>query len=96
METSIFIAMAVAFVIGAYMGWSTTFDHFKRIEKAREAVDNYKAEQQRKSIANDYDYDANQRNALKELQRYCESYVVIDEDKKWTYQVGPDRKEKED
>ena len=88
--------MAVAFVIGAYMGWSTTFDHYKRKEKAREAVDNYKAEQKRKRLSDDYDYDANQRNALKELQRYCESYVVIDEDKKWTYQVGTDRKEKEE
>ena len=88
--------MAVAFVIGAYMGWSTTFDHYKRKEAAREAVDDYKAEQRRKRLSDDYDYDANQRNALKELQRYCESYVVIDEDKKWTYQVGPDRKEKED
>ena len=95
METGIFIAMAVAFVIGAYMGWSTTFDHYKRRENAREAVDNYKAEQERKRLTGDYDYDANQRNALKELQRYCESYVVIDEDKKWTYQVGVDRKEKE-
>lgn len=88
--------MAVAFAIGAYMGWSTTFDYYKRREKAREAVDNYKAEQKRKRISDDYDYDANQRNALKELQRYCESYVVIDEDKKWTYQVGTDRKEKEE
>ena len=96
METSIFIAMAVAFVFGAYMGWSTTFDYYKRREKAREAVDNYKAEQERKRLSGDYDYDANQRNALKELQRYCESYVVIDEDKKWTYQVGTDRKEKEE
>lgn len=96
MEVSVFIAMAVAFVIGAYMGWSTTFDHYKRKEAAREAVDDYKAEQRRKRLSDDYDYDANQRNALKELQRYCESYVVIDEDKKWTYQVGPDRKEKED
>lgn len=96
MEASIFIAIAVAFVIGAYMGWSTTFDYYKRREKAREAVDNYKAEQARKRISSDYDYDANQRNALKELQRYCESYVVIDENKKWTYQVGADRKEKEE
>lgn len=96
MEASVFIAMAVAFAIGAYMGWSTTFDYYKRREKAREAVDNYKAEQKRKRISDDYDYDANQRNALKELQRYCESYVVIDEDKKWTYQVGTDRKEKEE
>lgn len=84
--------MAVAFVIGAYFGWSTTFDHYKRKEAAREAVDDYKAEQRRKRISDDYDYDANQRNALKELQRYCESYVVIDEDKKWTYQVGADSK----
>lgn len=96
MEVSVFIAMAVAFVIGAYMGWSTTFDHYKRKEAAREAVDDYKAEQRRKRLSDDYDYDANQRNALKELQRYCESYVVIDEDKKWTYQVGTDRKEKEE
>lgn len=96
METGIFIAMAVAFVIGAYMGWSTTFDYYKRREKAREAVDNYKAEQERKRLSSAYDYDANQRNALKELQRYCESYVVIDENKKWTYQVGTDKKEKEE
>lgn len=96
MTASIFITMAVAFAIGAYLGWSTTFDYYKRREVAREAVDNYKAEQERKRLSSIYDYDANQRNALKELQRYCESYVVIDENKKWTYHVGADRKEKEE
>ena len=76
-------------VSGMLIGWYATFTHYRQKEREREAVENYKLKQEKRPpIQPPKTYDELQRDILRDLQRFCDSYTVTDEDKRWTYING--------
>ncbi len=74
---------------GMLIGWYATFTHYRQKEREREAVENYKLEQEKRPpIRPPKTYEENQREILRDLQRFCDSYTVTDEDKRWMYING--------
>lgn len=78
--------VTLCLISGMLIGWYITFCHYRQKEREREAVESYKTKQ--KPSRPPKSYDEEQRDVLKELQRYCDSYMVTDEDKRWTYGNG--------
>ena len=71
---------------GMLIGWYATFTHYRQKEREREAVEDYKLEQERRqALQLPKTYEENQRDVLSNLQRFCDSYTVTDGDKRWTY-----------
>lgn len=94
-------------VSGMLIGWYVTFTHYRQKEREREAVEEEKLKlEKRQAIRPPKTYEENQRDVLRDLQRFCDSYTVTDEDKRWTYINGlmvaerhfprPDTDKKED
>lgn len=74
---------------GMLIGWYATFTHYRQKEREREAVEDYKLEQKKhQTLRPPKSYEENQRDVLRDLQRFCDSYTVTDEDKRWTYING--------
>jgi hypothetical protein len=74
---------------GMLIGWYATFTHYRQKEREREAVEDYKLKQEKRPpIQPPKTYDELQRDLLRDLQRFCDSYTVTDEDKRWTYING--------
>ena len=74
---------------GMLIGWYATFTHYRQKEREREAVENYKSDQEKHhTVPILKTYDERQRDVLRDLQRFCDSYTVTDEDKRWTYING--------
>ena len=82
-ETKIWIALMAVYAIGCLCGWYLTYEHFRKKEIEREAVDEYKRDRRLKQPPTSF--DEMQRRVLSDLQRFCTSYIVEYEDKKWTY-----------
>ena len=70
-------------ICGLLIGWYTTFTHYRQKEQAHKAVEEYKREQRLKFPPETY--EQLQRKALSEIQRFCDSYIVTDEDEIWVY-----------
>ena len=71
---------------GMLIGWYATFTHYRQKEREREAVEDYKLEQERRqALQLPETYDEKQRDVLSNLQRFCDSYTVTDDDRRWTY-----------
>ena len=76
---------------GMLIGWYATFTHYRQKERVREAVEDYKSEQEkRQTLQQHKTYEENQRDVLSDLQRFCDSYTVTDDDRRWTYTDGGD------
>jgi hypothetical protein len=74
---------------GMLIGWYATFTHYRQKEREREAVEDYKLKQEKRPpIQPPKTYEENQRDVLMDLQCFCDSYTVTDEDKRWTYING--------
>ena len=74
---------------GMLIGWYATFTHYRQKEREREAVEDYKLEQERRqALQLPKTYEENQRDVLSNLQRFCDSYTVTDDDRRWTYIDG--------
>ncbi len=85
LETKIWLGLIVMFAAGMVAGWFFTYIHYMNEKAVREAV-----EEERKNriyCPMSKTYEQEQRDALKELQRFCDSYIVTDEDKTWTYTI---------
>ena len=91
LETKIWLYLIFMYALGTLFGWYLTYQHYRNKEREREAVENYKSEQKRKEwLASPapLDYDQRQRKALVEMQRYCDEYIIKDENKTWTYKYN--------
>lgn len=84
LETKIMIYQLFMLAAGILIGWYLTYQHYDTENEKREAVDTYK-ENQRFLSKIPKTYDEQQRDALSELQRFCDSYEVHDGDATWIY-----------
>ena len=85
-ENSLLLALAFAFVGGLLIGWFATWSHYRVKEAKREAVNGYKSEQRHISLLKPPPtFEEQQRKAIMEVQRFCNTYHITYEGKTWMY-----------
>ena len=85
-ENNLLIALAFIFVDGLLIGWFATWSHYRLKEVKRKAVEDYKSTQRHQRYTLPLTFEENQRKAIMEVQRFCDSYHITYDGQTWTYQ----------